>query len=65
MLLVDTGATQSMLSAEFARAHQLKAGRDASAEHLIDANGRRTIMRRLPTYPSSSRESQAGERSTS
>ncbi len=51
LMLLDTGAAQSILPAEFARKHNLPKGTQASGEHVIDANGRRTYMPLLPNVP--------------
>src|SRR5690242_12930436 len=51
LMLLDTGAAQSILPAEFARKHALPKGSDASGEHVIDANGRLAYMPLLPNVP--------------
>ena len=43
-LLVDTGATQSLLPASFATANRLKRRASAAEPMLIDANGRRVKL---------------------
>lgn len=48
MLLVDTGAVQSMLPASFARANGMRTAPSASDAHTVDANGRMTRMPILP-----------------
>jgi hypothetical protein len=51
LMLLDTGAAQSILPAEFARKHNLPKGSQASGEHVIDANGSLTYMPLLPNVP--------------